>query len=153
MAWIKIDNIRCGSQLCNTDDGIFLHNYAFEFYDWRGNIECRFTFTITNGKCNPIVFRIVHYKCIFNRNSFQAVVKKIHPFYLMIPCGIASSLTFLTQIGTPTNAYVATYGNIPSYDLLFSGLFPTLFSIVLFPFIFIFWGKFIFPVIFQDFNT
>lgn len=82
-----------------------------------------------------------------------AVVKKIHPFYLMIPCGVASSLTFLTQIGTPTNAYVAVYGNIPSYDLLFSGLFPTLFSIVLFPLIFSFWGKFIFPVIFQDFNT
>lgn len=49
---------------------------------------------------------------------FQALAMKIHPLYLMLPNGLASSMAFMLPVGTPANAMVVVFANVETKDLV-----------------------------------
>ncbi|KAH8374925.1 hypothetical protein KR200_008697, partial [Drosophila serrata] len=56
----------------------------------------------------------------------MAIVVRIHPLYLTLPCTVAISMCYFLPVSTPPNAMVTQYANIKTKYLALSGIVPSI---------------------------
>ncbi|XP_042194581.1 solute carrier family 13 member 5-like isoform X2 [Callorhinchus milii] len=59
-----------------------------------------------------------------------AVKLKINPLYVMIPCTVTASFSFMLPVATPPNAIVFTYGHLTVMDMVKAGFVMNLVGVV-----------------------
>ncbi|KAH8292099.1 hypothetical protein KR054_004693, partial [Drosophila jambulina] len=56
----------------------------------------------------------------------MAIVVKVHPLALTLPCTVAISMCYFLPVSTPPNAIICQYANIKTKYLAMSGIVPTI---------------------------
>ncbi|KAH8248122.1 hypothetical protein KR038_001921, partial [Drosophila bunnanda] len=56
----------------------------------------------------------------------MAIVVRIHPLYLTLPCTVAISMCYFLPVSTPPNAMVTQYAHIKSKYLAMAGILPSI---------------------------
>ncbi|XP_072934720.1 protein I'm not dead yet-like [Epargyreus clarus] len=79
--------------------------------------------------------------CLLDHVIRVSLTSQVNPHYLMLAATLSCSLPFHLITGTPANAMVASYFNIPRQKMIYAGIGPTLFSIVVIWFTVTIWSK------------
>ncbi|XP_022066450.1 solute carrier family 13 member 2-like [Acanthochromis polyacanthus] len=60
----------------------------------------------------------------------MATAIEIHPLYVMLPCTLAASLSFMLPVATPPNAIAFSYANLKVMDMVKAGFMLNLIGII-----------------------
>ncbi|XP_050353244.1 protein I'm not dead yet-like isoform X2 [Nymphalis io] len=83
--------------------------------------------------------------CLLIHIARVSVKTKVNPLYLMICATLSTSLPFHLITGTPSNAMVAAYVNIPPRKMMIAGIGPSIVAILTNLFTVCVWSKAIWP--------
>ncbi|CAH2093451.1 unnamed protein product [Euphydryas editha] len=83
--------------------------------------------------------------CLLIHVTRVSVAAKVNPIYLMLSAALSTSLPFHLITGTPANAMVSAYVNIPPRKMMIAGIGPSIISILTNLFTVCVWSKAIWP--------
>ncbi|XP_045453931.1 protein I'm not dead yet-like [Melitaea cinxia] len=83
--------------------------------------------------------------CLLTHVARVSVSAKVNPLYLMLSTAVSTSLPFHLITGTPANAMVSAYVNMPPRKMMIAGIGPSIISILTNLFTVCVWSKAIWP--------